>query len=90
MAPFLFPHLEFALEQDLANDVGDGGGTEGGLKVGGFGDGAFGDVGEDVGDLEDFVDVFFAAGTGAGAGAGASATAIGNGNCAREFAWTIF
>lgn len=61
MIALLFSDLEFPLAQDLGNDGGDGRGVECGLEVGRFSDEAFGYVGEYVGDLEDFVDVFFAA-----------------------------
>lgn len=59
----LLPDLELALLQDLEDySVLGGGGAEGLLEVGVGRNGAFGDVGEDLVDLEDFVEVGFTRG----------------------------
>lgn len=59
----LLPDLELALLQDLEDyGVLGGGGAEGLLEVSVGRNGAFGDVGEDLVDLEDFVEVGFTRG----------------------------
>lgn len=61
--PLLLADLQFALVQDLEDDVVEGClCAEGLLKVGVGCDGAFGYVYEDVGDLEDVVKIGFDAG----------------------------
>lgn len=84
VVPLLFTDLEFALEQDGGDDLGDGRGPKGGLEVGCFRDLAFGYVGEYVGDLEDFVDVFFTAGRRVSASPGVNTKGRGTDSHARS------
>jgi hypothetical protein len=60
MIPFLFTDLELSFCQNLLDNVRDGGGVEGFLELRGWRESTFGNVGEDVGDLEDLVDIFLA------------------------------
>jgi hypothetical protein len=60
MIPFLFTDLELSFCQNLLDNVRDGGGVEGFLELRGWRESTFGNVGEDVGDLEDLVNVFLA------------------------------